>query len=77
MASKPWFASTGPLWMAAIGLALIGVMLLAVLAPRLFGLEETSWLVTVGVGVAIGAAVVIYGYAKRDSGDTDVTSSEH
>jgi threonine/homoserine efflux transporter RhtA len=77
MASKPWFASTGPLWIVAIGVALVAVMLLAVLAPRLFGLEETSWWVTVAVGVAIGAAVVIYGYAKRDSGDADVTAGDH
>lgn len=77
MADKPWFASTGPLWTVAIGLALIAVMLLAFLAPRLFGLEETSWWVTVAVGVVIGAAVVIYGYAKRDSGDADVTSPKH
>jgi hypothetical protein len=77
MARSPWFASTGPLWTVAIGLALIVVMLLAFLAPRLFGLEETSWWVTVIVGVVIGAAVVVYGYAKRDSGDTDVTSGDH
>lgn len=77
MARTPWFASTGPLWLVAIGLALIGVMFLAVLAPRIFGLEETSWWVTVAVGVVIGAAVVIYGYAKRDSGEADVTSPEH
>lgn len=77
MANKSWFASTGPLWIVAIGLALVTVMLLAVLAPRLFGLEATSWWVTVAVGVAVGAAVVIYGYAKRDSGDTDITSPDH
>jgi threonine/homoserine efflux transporter RhtA len=77
MADKPWFASTGPLWTVAIGLALAVVMILAILAPRVFGLEETSWWVTVGIGVAIGAAVVIYGYAKRDAGDADVTSPKH
>ncbi len=77
MASKPWLASTSPLWMVAVGVALVGVMLLAVLAPRLFGLEETSWWVTVGVGVVMGAAVVIYGYAKRDVVDTDVTEPRH
>jgi predicted membrane channel-forming protein YqfA (hemolysin III family) len=77
MADKPWFASTGPLWTVAIGAALTGVMLLAILAPRIFGLEETSWWVTVAVGVLIGAGVVIYGYAKRDSGEADVTSPDH
>jgi hypothetical protein len=77
MARPPWFASTGPLWAVAIGLALVVVMLLAFLAPRLFGLEETSWWVTVAVGVAIGAAVVIWGYAKRGAGDTDVTAGNH
>lgn len=77
MASKPWFASTGPLWTVAIGVALVVVMLLAFLAPRLFGLEETSWWVTVAVGVLIGAGVVIYGYAKRDAGDTDVAAGDH
>lgn len=71
MAAKPWFSSTGPLWIVAVVSALLAVMLIAVLAPRLFGLEETSWWVTVAVGLAVGAAVVIYGYAKRDSGETD------
>lgn len=43
MAAKPWFSSTGPLWIVAVVSALLAVMLIAVLAPRLFGLEETSW----------------------------------
>ena len=77
MTKKPWFASTGPLWMVAVGLALSVVMILAILAPRLFGLDETSWWVTVLVGVGVGAAVVIYGYAKRGSGDTETTAPEH
>lgn len=77
MSSKPWFTATGPLWTVAIGLALVVVMLLAFLAPGLLGLEETSWWVTVAIGVAVGAAVVIYGYAKRDSGETDVTAPDH
>ncbi len=65
-------ASSGPLWFTAIGLALVGVMVMAVLAPRLFGLEELSWWVTLAVGLVIGAAVVAFGYAKRDSGETRV-----
>ena len=76
MARSPWFSSNGPLWLTAVGLALIGVMLLAVLAPRLFGLEETSWWVTVAVGVLIGASVVVYGYARRNTGETDVETPE-
>ena len=51
-------------------------MVLAVLAPRLFGLEETGWWVTVLVGVLIGATVVIYGYARRDTGETETHVSE-
>lgn len=77
MARSPWFSSNGPLWLTALGLALIGTMLLAVLAPRLFGLEETGWWATVAVGVLIGASVVIYGYAKRDSGETEHETPEH
>lgn len=77
MARSPWFSSSGPLWLTAIGLALVGTLLLAVLAPRIFGLEETSWWVTVAVGVLIGASVVIFGYAKRDAGETDVETPEH
>lgn len=76
MARSPWFSSNGPLWITAIGLALVGTMMLAVLAPRLFGLEETGWWVTVAVGVLIGAAVVIYGYARRDTGETETHASE-
>ncbi len=68
--------SNGPLWFTAIGLALVGAMLMAVLAPRLFGLEETSWWVTVGVGVAIGALVVIIGYAKRGKVETETRQPE-
>ncbi len=74
MATEP--ASNGPLWFTAIGLALVGVMLMAFLAPRLFGLEETSWWVTVAVGVVIGALVVIVGYAKRGSVETEVKRPE-
>lgn len=65
------------LWIVAVGLALVGVMLVAFLGPRLFGLEAVSWWVTVAVGVVIGAAVVIYGYAKRDAGDADMTTPDH
>lgn len=77
MADRPWFASSGVLWTIAIGLALTAVMLLAILAPRIFGLEATSWWVTVAVGVLIGAGVVIYGYAKRDSGEAETTAPDH
>ena len=77
MARSPWFSSNGPLWLTAIGLALVGAMLLAVLAPRLFGLDETGWWTTVAVGVLIGATVVIYGYARRDTGDTNTHTPEH
>ena len=68
--------SSAPLRTAVIGLALAGTVLLVVLAPRLFGLEATSWWVTVAVGVAMGAAVVAYGYAKRDAGEPDLTTPE-
>ncbi|MEM1043295.1 MAG: hypothetical protein AAGI91_11780 [Bacteroidota bacterium] len=51
----------------ALGLA--GVVLV-VLAPRLFALDALSWWVTVAVGVAIGLAVTVLGYAKRDSTET-------
>ena len=67
---------SGLLWITAVGLALIGVMLVAFLGPRLFGLEEISWWVTVAVGVVIGAAVVAYGYAKRDSGGADTVTPD-
>lgn len=76
MARSPWFSSNGPLWLTALGLALIGTLLLAVLAPRIFGLEETSWWVTVAVGVLIGASVVVYGYAKRDTGEVEPKTPE-
>lgn len=76
MARSPWFSSNGPLWLTALGLALIGTMLLAVLAPRIFAIEETSWWVTVAVGVLIGASVVIYGYAKRDTGKVETKAPE-
>lgn len=62
--------------MTSIGLALAGAMILAVLAPRLFGLEETGWWVTVIVGVLIGAAVVIYGYAQRDTVEAERPAPE-
>lgn len=77
MARSPWFASNGLLWFVALGLALVGAMVLAVLAPRLFGLEETGWWVTVVVGLLIGAAVVIYGYARRDTGETNTRTPDH
>ena len=77
MARSSWFSSNGPLWITAIGLALVGAMLLSILAPRLFGLDETGWWTTVAVGVLIGAAVVIYGYARRDTGDTNTHTPEH
>ena len=67
MSRPSWFSSTGVLWVTALGLALVGALVLAVLAPRLFGLDESGWWVTVAVGVLIGAAVVIYGYAQRDT----------
>jgi hypothetical protein len=62
--------SSGLLRSAAIGLALIGVLFLIVQAPRLLGLEETSWWVTVAIGLVLGAVVVAVGYAKRGSGET-------
>lgn len=54
----------------ALGLALVAIVILVVLAPRLFGLEATSWWVTVAVGALIGATVVIVGYVRRDSGES-------
>ena len=67
---------SGSLWIVAVGLALVGVILAAVLGPRLFGLDEVSWWVTIGVGVIVGAAVVIYGYAKRDTGESETITPD-
>lgn len=76
MSRSSWFSSHGVLWFTALGLALVGALVLAVLAPRLFGLDETGWWATVLVGLLIGAAVVIYGYARRDTTEYEAPTPE-
>jgi len=68
--------SIGPFRAFVLGLATVAVVVLIALAPGLFGLDATGWWVTVTIGVAMGAAVVIYGYIKRDAGDSDAASPQ-
>lgn len=73
--ASPESASFGPLRIVALGLAVVAAVVLIALAPGLFGLNATGWWTTVAIGVVIGGAVVIYGYARRDAGEPDAPSS--
>lgn len=70
--ASPQSQSPAPLWITAIVAGLAVTMLLAVVSPRLFGVEDVGWVVSVVGGVLVAAAVVAYGYAKRSTrGETE------
>ena len=57
----------------ALGAALVVVMLLALGAPRLFGDDGVSWLVTLLVGVLTFAAVLGFGLTRRSRRGTSAS----
>lgn len=74
--ASPWFHSNGPLWMTAVVAGLFVVMLLAVVAPRLFDTEGTGWVVSLVAGLVVAGAIVAYGYAKRNVGEPEQHGSQ-
>lgn len=66
--ASPWFHSNGPLWTTAVVAGLFVVMLLAVVAPRLFDAEGTGWVVSLLAGLIVAGAIIAYGYTKRNAG---------
>jgi positive regulator of sigma E activity len=74
--ASPWLHSNGPLWMTAVVSGLFVVMLLAVIAPRLFDTEGTGWVVSLVAGVVVAGAIIAYGYAKRNAGETERHESQ-
>ncbi len=66
--ASPWFSSNGPLWLTAGVSGLIMMMLVAVVAPRLFGTDGVSWIVSLAAGVIIALGIVFWGYTQRKAG---------